>query len=162
MYREQFSCHLAMFRAATHLFPHKSLYREQGWGGLSYRWGVQACSSCRDTPFTTQKSVSRTKWHVFPRFPARDTGFFHQKSVSQKENTYPKPKCHRGTWKLAIKSVSRIGTVPWLQKTIQSRNGDIWNTYSNDYLFTPYRFNEVDNKNGHPKPMSTVKQLSVL
>ena len=30
------------------------------------------------------------------------------------------------------------------------------------FLFTPYRFNEVDNKNGHPKPMSTVKQLSVL
>jgi hypothetical protein len=92
-----------------------------GWFVVSLRRVGVFLMQC-DTPFSAQKSVSRTKWYVFPRFPSRDTGFFHQKRVSQTENTYPEPKCHRGIWKLTIKGVLRIGTVPWLQKDWQSRN----------------------------------------
>ena len=83
MYREQFSCHLAMFHAATHLFPHKSLYREQGWDGLLYRLGVQACSSCRDTPFSALNRVSRAVFLSFGHVSCRDTHFSAQKSVSR-------------------------------------------------------------------------------
>ena len=115
VYRWRKYCHCTLSLHTTQGISAKRVYRKRKTLPLPP-------FSARETDYFSKKGVSRTKWHVFPRFPARDTGFFRQKSVSQTEHTYPEPKFRHDTWKLAIKGVSRIGTVPWLLKDWQSRN----------------------------------------
>ena len=93
-----------------------------------------------------QKEYIADKMTRIPPISSSRYRFFPPKECVADRNTYPKPKCHRDTWKLTIKGVSqtenitsasfsardtryfskkgvsRIGTVPWLLKDWQSRN----------------------------------------